>query len=106
MIDRIYRVLNDNEIEFTVEFPPNDPKDGSLTLGLHFDRDVGNKIVVNVIDNLIPTIIHECLHEILPHKEEKEICKLEINVCNILSRTQKRNIFNLWLRRVGGIRQQ
>jgi hypothetical protein len=106
MIDRLYRVLRNEDVSFEINYLPTDPKDQSITLGLHLDEDFGSRILVNVIDLIVPTIVHECLHEIFPQKEEKDILRLERRLVYILSRTQKRNIFNLWLERVGGIRKQ
>jgi hypothetical protein len=90
MLRKINEVLNDQGIEFLTIFLKENA----------YGVNCGDRIIINLLQCLVPTIIHECLHEIYPDLCESKILTLEAAVYDIMTVRQKRKIFDDFMRRV------
>ena len=93
------KVLRDEDNDFKLSHL-RDTK-GRIMLGFCGENDFGGRLIcLNMIDIILPTLIHELLHAVYPDKKEKQIEKEAIDIARSLTRRQRKAIFVQWMCRI------
>ncbi len=97
LLSRIYALLNSNEwtIRFARLGENHRLRDkfghGANTVGLCDDDE--QVLYVDHRRDILATIVHECLHALLPNKKENEVRDLEELIMNGMSPTQAKRLY-------------
>lgn len=95
---RIYRLLESDEVNFTIARMKRVTKSGrkQRLAGLSFVSETeGMCIWINPDHDILPTLIHECLHLLYWHKEEAWVISMERRITKRISELQMRKLLLL-----------
>ncbi len=100
---KVLRIIRDQDNGFEITFLPDLGE--NIILGIIKDGEIGYDIHLNLVDILLPTLTHECLHGIYPEKTERQIEKLTKKTLETLTRRQRKQIVVAWLCRISEVEQ-
>jgi hypothetical protein len=100
-IRKIMKVLRDEDNDFRMSHVQD--MDKGIILGFCGERDGGNLICLNIIDIVMPTLVHELLHAAYPDWSEKKVERETDKFVYRLTRRQRRDIFARWMGRISEV---
>ena len=83
-LHKIYKVLNNYTYDFLIGIIPDNLNIEGMTNG--------DQIVLDPRGQLLPTLLHECLHLAYPNWDEKKVSQIEKNLTDNLSAKQWMNL--------------